>query len=535
MAGFEFQSYVSPYANTIAQLIARQNDPAAQAAQITGNLQARAIEARGEASSDMIRGLSGLGATIAGKVFDTYQNAPKRELEQQQLAKAKLDALDVQEQRDQRATMRGIIRDTPRVNQNGMEYYDLPTISAAASAKGIDPTVAIKNLSDINDSFKEFGAQRQAVITTGAQRIAQAGNDPELALNFLDTLKGNQVVSDATITKFRTAIVEGGQPAVERMTRYFMGPQKAEILPAGATAYDPTTNKPLFTAPEKEAGYTLGPGDIRYDKGNEPVAWGVDKPAPKVDPKEEYLALDTKRRQGLPLTPAETATLASYEHEKLIGPEAAAAEASKRLASSQDFATAQQTRAQNFTEAEAGRHVLTAKADEYSKAQHSAQTLRDVVNAAKYGGDGGNRLAASMQTLLSTITPIRAEGMNRINQTEYGVVERAGSKLDRIEGFLGGWTKGQPVPPNIQQDMLDMADMLENTAYDSYTKQVDYAQQTYPTMGTAPRLDPPVNYKPQPPRGSPPEGTTKTVNGVTRRWGYYKDASGTGQWGWKQQ
>src|SRR5262245_37692119 len=73
---FRYDLYESPFANTIAQLIAHQNDPMAQAARIKGDLQARAIEGQGQAASDMIRGFVNIGQNAMSNILEAQRQAP---------------------------------------------------------------------------------------------------------------------------------------------------------------------------------------------------------------------------------------------------------------------------------------------------------------------------------------------------------------------------------------------------------------------------------------------------------------------------
>ena len=87
-----------------------------------------------------------------------------------------------------------------------------------------------------------------------------------------------------------------------------------------------------------------------------------------------------------------------------------------------------------------------------------------MVDAAK----AGNKIAGSQQNLLATVASIRSQGLNRINQTEVGVTAGAGNLWDHLNGWLGKATAGQPVPPDVQADMLKYADLLEKNAYQKY-------------------------------------------------------------------
>ena len=124
-----------------------------------------------------------------------------------------------------------------------------------------------------------------------------------------------------------------------------------------------------------------------------------------------------------------------------------------------------ENRRESFSEAQAGRKELTDKVETpYQTARASSNTLRDVVAVAQ----SGNKVAGSLQSLEPTMAAIRAQGLNRINTAEIGVTANAGSLWDRLQGWFGKAEGGQPVPENIQKDMLQFADILDKAAYQKY-------------------------------------------------------------------
>ncbi len=128
---------------------------------------------------------------------------------------------------------------------------------------------------------------------------------------------------------------------------------------------------------------------------------------------------------------------------------------------------AQQGRAQTFTEQQTGRKELTDKVElPYQTAISGASTLRDVVQSAQ----AGNKVAASLQALETTFAAVRAQGLNRVNMAEIGLPANAGNTWDHIQSWFGKKVEGQPVPADIQKDMLQFADILEKAAYKKYTE-----------------------------------------------------------------
>jgi len=66
---FTYDQYSNPYANTIAQIIGRQNDPQAQAALAKGNLEMQRILGQANARANMV---GSIGNAIAGGLNEYY-------------------------------------------------------------------------------------------------------------------------------------------------------------------------------------------------------------------------------------------------------------------------------------------------------------------------------------------------------------------------------------------------------------------------------------------------------------------------------
>lgn len=85
----------------------------------------------------------------------------------------------------------------------------------------------------------------------------------------------------------------------------------------------------------------------------------------------------------------------------------------------------------------------------------SGATLRSTVQLA----EEGNKAAPPM----ATIDQLRM-AVNRVNRQELEQVSGAGNLYDRVSGWLGGWTEGQPIPPAILKDMGALANASDKTA-----------------------------------------------------------------------
>lgn len=196
-----------------------------------------------------------------------------------------------------------------------------------------------------------------------------------------------------------------------------------------------------------------------------PAVAATPKPPTAEEDKAKYIGLQARGGQNLPVLPAEKAWMDAYEKEKGLNIDKSASAAADRAAVATGAQTAQQKRAQDFAALQAARGDLEKNVNTpYLTAKTSANTLRDVVDAAK----AGNTVAGSLQSLEATMAAIRAQGLNRINTAEIGATGNAGSLFQNIEGWLGKKVEGQPVPASVQKDMQNFALILEKAAYKKY-------------------------------------------------------------------
>ncbi len=239
----------------------------------------------------------------------------------------------------------------------------------------------------------------------------------------------------------------------------------------------------------------LGKGETLTDitPGQPPavIATGGTEPptGPELDAAAQ--ALYAKQASGVALTPAETYALKGYEERKRVVSDPALVASNARLASTQNQQNAIQTKAQKFAATEAARKALEKVNSDYATAKTSADTLRDVIDAAKTG----NVVAGSLQSLEATMAAIRAQGLNRINTAEIGATGNAGSMFQNIEGWLGKKVEGQPVPASVQKDMQEFADILEKAAYRKYHASHTGINQLYETS-IPETLPAPTSYTP---------------------------------------
>jgi hypothetical protein len=298
---------------------------------------------------------------------------------------------------------------------NGLANPDDINKMMAALNQGKDPTEVFK-----------------AIVKYGAQPLKPPTNETELA--------------------YRAKL---GDPVAQRALDQLKPAPKAE------------TPKGIANETELE----LAAADPTHPQHAAAVAALAARPA-KPEPKDTSAEMDAayqrivaKQAQGQPITAQEAAEKKAYETRKLLGPEAAAANAADRAATAAAGTNSRLDRTQAFQEAQAGRKELTDKVEQpYLDAKEKAATLRSVIEAAK----NGNMAAGNVQSLLATLGLVTMEGVKRINTTELESVQGAGSLLERIKGEIGGITAGKPLSPKIQQDLTQMATLLEQSARTKY-------------------------------------------------------------------
>lgn len=218
-----------------------------------------------------------------------------------------------------------------------------------------------------------------------------------------------------------------------------------------AIAKDPNTT-PAMRGFLRVRGALPKGENIPYQLITEPN--GPTKNLTGTEEDSRYEGIRANQMMGHPVSPQDLAWANAYKERKLLGPTASSAAADSRMGDQQ-----------LFTQQEAGRAALTRDVEKpYHDATAAASALRDIVTSAQ----AGNKFAASQQSLEGTIATIRAAGLSRINQAEYGVSAGAGNLWDRIQGSLGKQAAGQPMSPELQKDLIDYAGVLEKAAYKRY-------------------------------------------------------------------
>lgn len=308
---FDFQPYRSPFTNSIAELMLRRGDAAARSAEQIGAIQGNAAQQSGQAWAQGLMGATQAVAGIPQQIETAKRNATIDETNALRLKETK-DAIAEHD------TFKKILRDTPPVNENGMQLYDLPSLASKATAAGIDPSAYLEHYSNVNNGFRNEFQARMATVQAGAQGLMLAP-DPVLAKDFLDRLAANNTISSAVHQHLSQLIEADPTPAnIARLVAPFAGPQKPIMGKQGETPLNPITARPMGPSlPDKNVVVPQGGTLVGQQPGGAPSALFTSPPAPTTAGNEAAIrALYAKRESGQPLTPAEVAQIKGYEAEK---------------------------------------------------------------------------------------------------------------------------------------------------------------------------------------------------------------------------
>jgi hypothetical protein len=530
---FQYSQYRSPLTDTIAARIANQGAIEAQRAQQTGNAWAGAVNNIGQAV-----------ASIPGQI----QQQKRAGLQDQLLAGQVADAnqarqggaaVDSMMRGDQLPAGDAGPRQQSYLGANGL--FDIGKMTQALGASGMGHLAPelLKGAESINDSILKHQqteaqlAKDHAILigdlADGALRLHQSVGMPlDGAMDFVvQPALATKRISAEDYAKVKAQIAslppeqqvaalgqlmnQAAQLApnktlskdaqeVDRYGRVIASnvkPEKPVSVPQGGTLVNPTTGETVFTAPAK--------------------------PQTEEQDKARYRDIQSRLSMKQPVTAMESAWASAFEKEKKLTVDASASAAADRQATAIAQQTAQQKRSQDFTQLQAARADIQKNVDTpFLTARTSADTLRDVVSAAK----AGNKVAGSLQSLETTMAAIRAQGLNRVNTAEIGATGDAGSLWDRISGYIGKRAEGQPVPADIQKDMIEFADILDKAAVKKYNDAHDAVNSLYGTKipKTFQQHDPAQG---QAANNAPKEGTEGVVGGVAAVW---KTVNGKAGW-----
>lgn len=465
----------------------RRGDIEAARARHVGDAQAGAAFNSGNAWAGAIRGIGEQIGAMPGQM----QQAKRQGLQDQVLsgqvadmtrARAGGQAVAGMMRGDQLPANDAGPRQESYLDANGL--FDVPKITASLGKSGYGDLAPelVRGAENINDSIlkhqdlEQKVAQQHSVLlgdlADGALKMAKGGTPLLQAMDFVvQPALATKRIKPEDYAQVKQQIAQL-PPAQQQHALTALMDQAAKLggettLAEGATRKD-RYGRTVGTGGEKppteaELALKAAGGDPAAIK-----AMALLKPTPNRTAEQDdqkYRDIVARGTQHQPVAPEEAAWALAYEKQKTLGVDKSASAAATRLASVQAQQNDLQKRAQGFTEAQAGRKELTEKVElPYLDAVEKAETMRSVIAAAK----SGNQEAAALTPLLATLGVTTAEGVKRINMAEIATVSGAGSLLERIKGKIGKVVSGQPLAADLQDDIVKLADLLENSARKKY-------------------------------------------------------------------
>jgi len=141
------------------------------------------------------------------------------------------------------------------------------------------------------------------------------------------------------------------------------------------------------------------------------------------------------------------------------------------------------------SEIQHGRTLLDKAEQQYQKSSEKADALSDMIVMAQHG----NKVAAAAQPLEGTLALVTSQGVTRINRNELEGIAGAGSLFDRLSGKVGKLTEGQPIPPDVQQGFVELAQKLKENSYKTYRANHTSAVKRYNLQNEEPLPAPTVS------------------------------------------
>lgn len=527
MAPFRYEQFQSPFSNTIAQLLAHQGDPQALAAQQVAAANARA----GEIAANAWGGVAQTVGQSIGHIGDTIAReqeiAPK-------LAQEKIALADAQEkQRGERDLNTALAGDTLAPGAEGPRlptftkpdgHYDIPGLTQWLNSQGhgahtpdlvAHAELQNENLDKAQAAQEAAGIKRQiyvgGIAQTALELNQRIGVPYEAGVKFgaqqgIQTKQFTQQQLDGVLQQLgqlppdqQTAFLQSYVEAADRA-------QAPTIYKEGEVGIGKTSGTPLYTAPEKHdiAWMRADAGTIGTDhetKTAQDSLRGLQ--AGKAIPKEpartaeqddeRYRNIGANIQLGKPNTPEDLAWMKSYEKQKLLGPQLTIGAAAERLGETFAHQDEELAKRDVLQTQRTGREYLSNKVNaEYFKRTEAADTMEKTVRLAI----AGNMTAAQLQNLELTMGAIRAQNLNRINSAEIKNNEQAGSLWTNAESWVGKKLAGQPVPKELQDSIIQFAQMLRQQAEYTYLKEFGNAKTLYKLGDDIQPLVKPKQYNP---------------------------------------
>jgi hypothetical protein len=331
---FQYQNYSSPYANTIAQLLAHQGDPAAQAAVTVAAANARAGEQVAQAYGGVAQGIANAGSNVMQQILHQQEIAP-------QLETQKINLQNLQDkQRGQQALSTALAGDTLAPTDVGPRTpsfmtadgtYDITSLGKWLAGRGLGDQAPelLQQASSINDSMQKATAARQEVakqqmilhgnLAAGALSLATTVGMPvDGAMDFV--VKGPMsqgLINADDYAKFKQQITslppDQQIQALKTLTQQAGRLQPERNVPKEGTVFDVYGNviaKGQATPPKPEAGVVykddkgvehpvMATADGKYTYNGQDVTADVTRPAAQKTLTPEELNEDAYARDVL--------------------------------------------------------------------------------------------------------------------------------------------------------------------------------------------------------------------------------------------
>lgn len=463
---FQFDQYRNPFVSSISSLMQAPAQAQAQAALTGGQAQANAALQNGQAWSGAA---NQIGQTVAA-IPQQMQQQKMQALQTQHL-QGEIEDRNVRNaamQRDLKAQATWADALKTSVGADGKPDYEKAAgivsqagfpVQANTFLEGIQKTKATSmQLIEASQKIEAGKQQAQKALSSHMGELGAVGLGK---LNSEDPLTARDHMTGLVAAAAATGAISEDDARKFLMQSAQAGPQQLASIYQGFLDKAPDVKSRLVGEDLKKA--ETAKNNAEAAKAMNEVQGG--KPPTAEQSAERYRQIAASIMQKQPVSDNDLAWAGAYDKQKTIPTDAAAKAASDRQTAAILQQIAQQGRSQSFQEAQAGRKELTEKVEQpFQTARTSADTMRATVAAAR----AGNKTAAALQNLETTMAAIRAQGLNRINTAEIGVTANAGSIWDRIQSAVGKATSGQGVAPDIQKDMLAFADILDKAAEKKY-------------------------------------------------------------------
>jgi hypothetical protein len=296
---FQYQPYSSPFAGSIAQLIARRGEIAAHAAELAGQANARAAEQSGAAWANGVQNTGQILGALPLQMVAARRAQSQDQLQQIAVTEAQQRhaggaAVDTMMRGDQLPAGDVGPRQSSYLDANGL--FDIPKMTAALGQAGIGHLAPelLKGAESINDSIlkhqelEQKTAQQQTILigdlADGALKLSKSGVSLVDAMDFaVQPALATKRIKPEDYQRLRAQIAALPPDQQTAAMNQFMD-QAAKMAPTKTLGKDAqesdrygrviTTN--LQAEPNK--GDYTGPDGIRYHANGTPVTGQVMRP-----------------------------------------------------------------------------------------------------------------------------------------------------------------------------------------------------------------------------------------------------------------